>query len=610
MNYDNSDDMAIGHHHRIGYFVLCTLLLGTFFSCANRGIGPQGGPKDSIPPVPLKSEPEVGVLNFHGDRIEVTFNEYIQLDNIATNLLMSPPQQNPPEVKARGKRLLVQFKDSLHDSTTYTIDFGAAVCDYREKVPLRGYSFYFSTGDEIDTLDHIGRVYDAATLNPVSGMLVGIHRDLADSAFVKAPFLRIAKTDSAGYFRIGNIHPGAYRLYAVDDVSRDYRLTVGEALAFMDSTVTVYPVPDSLRDSVPLSVLFLFKEQQQKLYLQRAARELQHMIQWQFSASPDSALTWRVMRPSELDTARSDSDWVDPTPFIHTYSTPGNDTVTLWLTDSIAIRQDTIAFELRYRRTDSVFNLEWYVDTLTATWRAPKLSAKVKEAEDRKNRNRRLEIKSNARKGFDVYDTLRLTITTPLAAIDTQAMHLYELVDTLRRAVPFALLPSDSLPMKLLFDAALKPEGNYELKLDSGALTDVYGTSHIAGTYGLLVKSLADYSTLRVRLKPFEPKARIQLLNKNDEVVRELPAAEDGAFFENLKPDTYYLRLYIDANQDGRWTTGSWEFKRQPEAIYYYPNRIQTKSNWDFEEEWDYTAVPQMKSKPAELIKSAPKKKK
>ena len=87
-------------------------------SCANRGVGPQGGPRDTIPPIPLFSEPEIGALNFHGDRIEVTFNEYIQLDNVATNMLMSPPQQNSPEVKARGKKLIVQLKDTLHDSTT------------------------------------------------------------------------------------------------------------------------------------------------------------------------------------------------------------------------------------------------------------------------------------------------------------------------------------------------------------------------------------------------------------------------------------------------------------------------------------------------------------
>ena len=265
-------------------------------SCANRGVGPQGGPKDSIPPVPRHCVPEQGTLNFDGKRIEITFDEYIQLDNIASNLMMSPPQQNPPDVKARGKRLIINLQDSLYPNTTYTIDFGAAICDYREKVPLRGYSFYFSTGDEIDTLETTGCVYDAQTLNPVYGVTVGIYANMADSAFERLPFLRIAKTDSTGSFRIKNIHPGTYRIYAVDDISRDYRLTIGESMSFADEPITIsapvaLPEDSTVSDSLStitnnlspltsnLSPLFLFKEQQTKLYFQRALREEQHRIQ-------------------------------------------------------------------------------------------------------------------------------------------------------------------------------------------------------------------------------------------------------------------------------------------------------------------------------------------
>ena len=573
------------------------MLLG----CANRGIGPQGGPKDSIPPVPLRSDPEVGAVDFHGNRIEVTFDEYIQLDNLAANLLMSPPQQNPPDVKARGKKLIVQFQDSLRDSTTYTIDFGDAVCDFREKVPLHGYSFYFSTGSEIDTLETRGRVYDAENLNPLSGVLVGIHNagSDADSAFVHSPFLRIAKTDSAGYFRIGNVHQGIYRLYGVDDISRDYRLTVGEALAFSDSAIMVAPPVRDTTDTLPaketqLATLFLFKEQQQKLFLQRTLREQQHRIQIFFSSSPDSL---PVLRPL-----------CDSLHFHPQYSSRG-DTVTLWLTDSASIRHDSLFIEARYRRTDSLFNLEWCTDTLRAIWRAPRMTAKQREAQEREIRNRRLELKTNARNGFEIYDTLRITCTTPLDSVNVAALHVYERVDTIRRPVPFVLAPYDSLTMTLKVLAAFQAGKSYELHLDSAALHDVYGFTHIGVVYPMQVKKIEDYSTLRVFLKPFEPGARIQLLNTKDQVQAELPATEDGAFFRYLKPDTYYLRLYLDVNGDGKWTTGSWENKRQPEPVYYFPESIQTKSNWDFEQEWDYTAVPQTKAKPAVLIKAAPKKK-
>ena len=567
-----------------------------------------------MPPVPVKYEPEMGALEFKGNRIEITFDEYIQLDKLTENLLMSPPQKTPPEVKARGKKLVVLLQDTLRDSTTYTIDFGDAVCDFREKVPLRNYSFYFSTGSTIDTLAYTGYVYDAMNLNPLKGIYVGIHEDKEDSAFVTKQFARVAKTDSAGYFRIGNMREGMYRLYAVDDISHDYRLTIGESLAWADEEiagsverlqVTGYGLQDTtlqdttIQDTVVQDValpeggtLFLFREEQQRLYLQRTLRKEKHRIQIFFSSTQDSL-------HDSLDVSLN---------YITKYSEK-KDTVTIWLADSMSISQDSLFIEARYRRTDSLYHLEWFTDTLRAIWRAPKLSAKARQAQDRQNRNRRLDLKSNASAKFEMYDTLYLDCFTPLATVERDSFHLFERIDSITKPVPFTIADYDTLPMRLYILAKLEPEKKYELVADSGALHDIYGITHVKGTYALQVKTLSDYSTLRVKLNPFVPKARIQVLNKNDQVVRELPAVPEGAYFEYLTPETYYMRLYIDENEDGKWTTGSWAEKRQPEPVYYFPEKIQTKSNWDFEEEWNYQAVEQTKAKPAELVKASSSKK-
>ena len=578
--------------------------------CANRGVGPQGGPKDSIPPVPVQSEPENGTVNFHGKRIEVTFNEYIQLSDLGNNLLMSPPQQNPPDVKARGKRLIVQFQDTLRDSTTYTIDFGAAVCDYTEKNPLPGFSFSFSTGESIDTLELHGAVINAEDLNSVGNILVGIHSNLHDSALTKEPFLRIAKTDSMGHFRIGNIHPGRYRLYALDDISRDYRFTLGEGLAFYDSIITVKA--QQLQDSGNVSIgpsLRFFHEKKARLYLQRLQRDEQHAFRMLFSAPVDSLPMLRALRPSEYDSTRSDSAWFDFMPYIITQPSDKRDTVTYWISDSLVISMDTLLLETRYRRTDSLYQLEWYTDTLMAVWRAPKLNAKARDAQERKNRNRRVELHSNARKDFELYDTLTLYSATPLRTIYADSLHLYQRVDSVLKSVAFTIEPHDSVTMSFRLLAALQPGEQYELVVDSGAVQDIYGIANYSYEFKAQLKKPEDYSTLRVKLTPFNPQARIQVLNNKDQVLRELQAMPEGAFFQFLKPDTYYLRLYLDTNNDGEWTTGEWSEHRQPEEVYYYHEKIQTKSNWDFEEEWDYTAMPQLKGKPAELKKSTAKKK-
>ena len=166
----------------ISLFTLLALLL-TFYSCANKGVGPQGGPKDETPPQMQKEVPENGTLNFSGKTIILYFNEYVQLDKVADNVMISPPQQKPPVIKAIGKRVIVAFEEPLRDSTTYTIDFGSAICDNNEKNPMQGYSYSFSTGDHIDTLEIKGQVLNARDLNPMSGITVGIHANHADSAF-------------------------------------------------------------------------------------------------------------------------------------------------------------------------------------------------------------------------------------------------------------------------------------------------------------------------------------------------------------------------------------------------------------------------------------------
>lgn len=557
--------------------ILLTALV--LVGCANRGVGPQGGPKDSIPPTAIKSVPENGTVNFTGRRIEITFNEYIQLDNISANLLMSPPQQRPPDVKARGKRVLIQFTDSLRDSTTYTIDFGDAICDYTEKNPIHGYCFGFSTGPTIDTLETTGVVLDAENLKPRKGIIVGIHDDLSDTAFTKLPFLRIARTDSMGLYRIANMHAGTYRLYAVDDVSRDNRLTQGESVAFAEHTITVTAPDTAATDSMPShrDTLYLFTPQQQRLYLQRTTRDEQHRIRIAFSTGPDSLPTIRPL----IDSLN-----------YNTYFSRNNDTVTLWLLDSASIRPDSLYFEVRHRRTDSLFHLEWATDTVLARWRAPRLSAKAQAAQERNRRNRRLGIKTNASRNFELYDTLRLTAATPLALIREEAMHLYERKekDTVDHPVPFTIAPHDTLPLQLLFVAKLEPGKKYELCLDSAALTDVYGITHVAGSYSLTLKTPEDYSTIRVTIEPFDPSMRIQVLNGREQVLQEQSAQSDGALFRYLRPDAYYLRMYKDVNGDGKWTTGSWDDKRQPEKVYVNPTKIQTKSNWDFEETWTYDA--------------------
>ena len=623
-------------------YILIGVVLGLLcVSCANRGTGPQGGPRDTIPPMVVKESPMNGSLNFDAKRIEIHFDEYIQLDNVQKNVLISPPQQTPPEVKAIGKNVSVVFNEPLQDSTTYTIGFGAAICDYNEKTPLHDYVYSFSTGDVIDSLSVSGRVYDAANLDPISDVLVGIHSNHADSALGTIPFTRIARANEEGYFTIHNMRSGIYRLYALNDISRDYLYQPGEALAFADSLVRPYTelreVSDTIwRDTLGIDpatkdtlftrqidsvviaehifylpdtlVLWYFTENKQRHYFKGVYREEQHAFTLIFSAPQDSLPTIRVLRPSEVDSLANDSSWVDWMDYALLQSNATYDTMTYWLTDSLAIKQDSIYMEMRYMISDSVYNLIPQTDTVLAVYRRPRMSEKAWENVQRQKRERKLEMKSNASSKFEIYDTLHIQSPFPLDSLKTELLHLVHVEeDTIVTPIPFVIHARDSLKQRIQLVANLEPAESYMLTIDSAALYDIYGKCNDSTSYKLKLKSLDEYSSLRVKMTHFDTRARMQLLNDKDQVLRELPAVEEGAHFDYLTPTTYYLRLYIDWNNDGEWTTGDWLQKRQPEPIYYFPSRLKLRANWDFEENFNHLAIPQVQSKPKALIGKAAK---
>ena len=617
------------------HLYIIILLLGLLSSCANLGGGPQGGPRDTIPPKVEKESPLNGTLNFDAKRIEIHFDEYIQLGDIQKSVLISPPQHKAPEIKAIGKTLSVVFADPLIDSTTYTLDFGSAICDYNEKTPLNGYIYSFSTGDVIDSLAISGRVYNSANLDPVAGVLVGIHINPADSALTTTPFIRITRTDEDGYFTIHNMRGGSYRLFALDDISRDYLYQPGEALAYADSLITPYverrEVADTTwRDTLGIDpqtkdtlftrqidsislvtktfylpdslVLWYFAEEKQRHYFKGVYREEPHAFSLIFSAPQDSIPSILPLSPSQRDSMASDSAWINWMDYTLVQSNTSHDTLTFWLTDSLAIGQDSIYLEMTYLISDSLYQLVPQRDTILAVYRRPRMSEKAWENLQRQKRERKLELKSNASGKFEIYDTLHISSAYPLDSIKKEHIHLVHRVDSITTPVSFELQIVDSLKQRIQLVATLQPSESYHLTLDSAACYDIYGKCNDSTAFPIRLKSLDEYSSLLVKLTHFDERARIQLLNDKDQVLQELPALETGTYFDHLAPTTYYLRLYLDLNADQRWTSGDWIAHRQPEPIYYFPSKLKLRANWDFEENFDHLAIPQAQSKPKALI--------
>ena len=213
------------------------LVIAGFYACASTG-NPDGGPYDETPPKFVRSLPAPNATNVQRKKVSIEFDEFIKLENPSEKVIISPPQIISPEVKAVGKRVQVTFEDSLKQNATYTIDFGDAIVDNNEGNPLGQFTYAFSTGSTIDTMEVSGTVLNAEDLEPIKGIQVGLHSNLNDTAFTRLPFDRISRTDSRGKFTIRGIAPGSYRIYALKDGNQNFLFdSKSEAIAWMDSLI-------------------------------------------------------------------------------------------------------------------------------------------------------------------------------------------------------------------------------------------------------------------------------------------------------------------------------------------------------------------------------------
>ena len=340
----------------------------------------------------------------------------------------------------------------------------------------------------------------------------------------------------------------------------------------------------------------------------RALRDKeQHYFTLLFSAPQDSLPTIVALPP---DSAAYDSTWVDFTQHMLCQANPTKDTLVYWLTDSSAIRMDTLRFLMSYKMSDSLYQLVDTTDTVQAVYRHPRMSQKAIEAKQRKDANRKIELKSNSSSKLDVYRSVEWYALTPLQDLTVDSIHLYEKIDTVMRPVTFRLERLDSIGMRYALRADLQPEHKYTLQIDSGAMHDIYGVTNMPFKAEYKLRSLNEYSTLTIRMTHFDARARIQIINDKDQVVRELPALPEGTRFENLDAKSFYVRLYLDMDGNGEWTTGDWALKRQPEPVFYFSKKLTLRANWEFEEEFDHLATPLLEQKPKALIKVDTGKKK
>ena len=591
------------------------------FSCANIG-NPDGGPYDELPPKFVKSTPQPGSLNNKRTEISIEFDEFIQLENASEKIVVSPPQIQMPEIKVNGKRVEVNLEDTLQPDMTYTIDFADAIVDNNEGNPLNNYTFTFSTGNAIDTMEVSGTVLDASNLEPVKGILVGLHSNLADSAFVKKAFERVARTDSRGRFIIRGIAPGTYRVYALQDANQNFLFDQkSEMIAFTDSlvvprfeqrmrqdtvwkdTVTVDTIVEhAYTHFLPDDILLrAFKEDATTLYMVKNERMVPQKFSFYFSAPVDS-----LPRIEGLNFDAADA-------FLLEHSLR-YDTLTYWLKDTLLCKQDTLGMAVHYLYTDTLGQLSPITDTLNLASRQIVLPKKKrKKDDDEPAPTVFLKANVSASSSFDVYSNVEFEFEQPLAWFDSTAIHLQQKVDTLWTDVPF-VFEKDSLRLRnYRLRAFWEPEGEFKLTVDSAAFHSIYGLFTDKMEKTMKVKALSDYATLYWNIIgiPDTASAIVELLDSQDKVVRRSEVnANGGADFYYLNPGTYYARLFIDSNKNGVWDTGLYAERRQGELVCYYPMPVELKAYFEVTQDWNLFQVPADRQKPDEIKKQKPEERK
>ena len=619
---------ALGGRH-LPLMLLAAFLLG---SCARMG-QPDGGWYDETPPRIMGAAPADKGTNVKNRKISIFFDEFIQIENATEKVVVSPPQLETPEIVASGKRIRIELLDSLKPNTTYTIDFSDAITDNNEDNPLGNYTYSFSTGDAIDTLEVSGKVLQAKDLEPVKGILVGLYSDLSDTAFTTKPMLRVSRTDGSGRFVIKGVAPGTYRVYALQDADGNYLFNQkSEMLAFSQEKIVPSFKPDVRQDTTWIDslriksidrvgythflpddiVLRAFNEVMTDRYFLKAERR-----------EPES-FTLFYSYGGEMPQVRGLNFQSDDAFIIE--STEKQDTITYWLKDTALVNQDTLRVELTYHMTDSLGKLVEQIDTLDILSR---ISYEKRQKDLEREREEWQKKQDRAKKRGEPYDSIMppkalaigvkapseldpdknipFTFNTPLASVDTAAIHLYSKHDTLWYNAPLEFNHVRGREYELRGE--WRPDIEYSLEIDSAAFVDIYGKVSPPFKQGFKVKSFDEYGTLLLNIPTMtDTTIVVQLLDAGDKIIKEVTTNQGVAEFYYVSPSTYYVRMYIDSNRNGEWDTGLYSANRQPETVCYFPKEIEIRAKWDFTETWNPLATPVIQQKPAAVTKQKPDK--
>ncbi len=531
---------------------ICIITSLGYMSCGNQ-ISLTGGPKDEMPPQLIVEESSPNYeTNFVKTDIELIFDEYINLKDGASQIVISPPLTYPPKIASRLKKLKIAFdeKEDLKEDVTYIVNFGKSITDYNESNELLNFTYVFSTGDYIDSLSMTGTVIDAETSEPVKDAFVFLYIDHQDSIVYQEKPFYFATTDEGGTYRINNLRPDTFKVVALLDNNLDFFFdSQSEYIGYIDSLIIL---DDTLKSGIDLQI---FKETGPSSYRS-------------YEVDEQGKAKLEFLGPVQGDEIRV----LDSVEHVITYD-EGSTILYLWYLPSSrrslryeVLRNsmlDTVSLRVNTRTTDTLENV------------------------------RIRSLSSSPNVGLHPALPLVITFDRPIRSVDTSFISI---VDTLNAiSVKPNISISEDAPDEVIIDTPWEGDAEFIMELYPGAITDFFGKTHDTISRNFFVAQETDFGSIEVMLIDTDSIQYAITLIKGDKRLKTLiwntASSQDNLSFEKLEPAVYELEVVFDIIPNGIWDPGSYLEHRQSEEKYTI-TLPDLRANWVHEENIDIKRLP------------------
>ena len=567
------------------FFFICIsanlLICILFFSCAQI-VNPNGGQKDNEPPRTVKYSPDSAQINFSSKKIVISFDEYIQLNDLQKQLVISPPMKTQPEIRTKGKSLIIELNDTLKQNTTYVFSFGDAIRDITESNPIPNFRYVFSTGNYIDSLTLSGTVKFASDLKSEKGILVMLYDDPSDSVQSKRLPLYMTKTKEDGSYKITNIHPGTYKVFALKDANANYLYDLPtESIAFSDTLIKI-----SKKTALNL---YLFKEEPKKQKLLKAYFPEHGHLVFSFALPVNDLLKLNFLSSEPKQNV------------IYEYS-KNTDTLHYWFADDLkdsmriqVLQGDAILDTIRIKpagiaqKSIAGRGEKWGLRITTNVKKAIpldlnkpvvlKFNHPVQSKELTRQQEDTMRMNFNKKILF-TEDSIRLSF-------DSLSFPYGQRSAKIRKEISTSSNDGSGISSGSFAFRNWKENAKYHLFIPPGTYTDIFGLKNDTILLDFKTSEEKEYGSVKLNLKMKIRIAYILELTNDKGEVYDFSSSDKGVFnYMLLPPGPYKLRIIYDKNGDGKWSTGNYQLKRKPETVIWYSASITVRSNWETEIDW------------------------